>query len=555
MYKDISPQISALISELSLREAPMSEFKMSPDPRAVRFPSLTRARVSETADFARGMLARLSPVKAVTHADEIMLMTIKRQMQIMLYDEQYYLYRWELAPYYCMLQSTVAAFGRFDVTSADARAAYIDRLREYADYAEGLRHNVPLQTELGIRVFENELPGMLKNIESFIVQPSQHPAWVGENRLPTADSAFQKEIRLQLERVNTGMQAYHDVLSQTSGRAPARCPGVLAYRDAEAYYASLVDVYTGLPASAEALHAQGLDAVRRIQDSLRQLACRLGVKPDVTSLAQHMQAHTNYHDSSKEDVSRRFQSCLDAVLLKMDGYFLPVSVPPCRALPLDAHLEQYLTFGYFSPPSPQSPEGVYYFNGSALETKTWVTCAALAYHELMPGHHYQLSRMYADSDMPTFLKAHADHAYIEGWAEYAADLCREMDLYTDPGYEYGRLMQELFVKLRIVLDTGLNMLGMGMDEARRMMLDNLTLPPADVETELLRYGADMPGQALSYGLGSEYIAALRHDAGAKLGGAFSLPHFHEAVLQAGPVSLPTLKCHTDYFIERHAPSR
>jgi len=58
----------------------------------------------------------------------------------------------------------------------------------------------------------------------------------------------------------------------------------------------------------------------------------------------------------------------------------------------------------------------------------------------------------------------------------------------------------------------------------------------------------MPGQALAYKIGSLKIMELRQRAQAALGDKFSLPKFHEVVLDEGTLPLAVLEAKVDRWI-------
>jgi uncharacterized protein (DUF885 family) len=63
---------------------------------------------------------------------------------------------------------------------------------------------------------------------------------------------------------------------------------------------------------------------------------------------------------------------------------------------------------------------------------------------------------------------------------------------------------------------------------------------AGIEQEIDRYIAD-PGQALGYKVGEIAIRRIREDAERRLGSAFDLRAFHDAVLESGPLPLDVLE--------------
>jgi len=167
----------------------------------------------------------------------------------------------------------------------------------------------------------------------------------------------------------------------------------------------------------------------------------------------------------------------------------------------------------------------------------------------VPGHHFQLARQAENDRLPPIRRESLNlTAYIEGWAEYASDLSREMGLYEDPYDLYGRLVLERFGAQRLVVDTGLNLLGWSLERARAFMKDNTLESDAQVASETLRYSTDLPGQALTYRLGLLMFQDLRRRAGTELGARFDIRRFHDVVLDAGALPLDVLQRHVERFI-------
>ena len=73
-----------------------------------------------------------------------------------------------------------------------------------------------------------------------------------------------------------------------------------------------------------------------------------------------------------------------------------------------------------------------------------------------------------------------------------------------------------------------------------------------VTAEVDRY-ISTPGQALSYKTGQIEILALRAQAQAALGPAFSLPAFHDHLLGAGALPLPALRARMEAWIAAQRP--
>ena len=79
----------------------------------------------------------------------------------------------------------------------------------------------------------------------------------------------------------------------------------------------------------------------------------------------------------------------------------------------------------------------------------------------------------------------------------------------------------------------------------------MAMPLDTITAEVDRY-IGMPGQALSYQLGNLAFRALREKAERALGENFRIRDFHDALMAAGPATLPVLELIIDDWIETQA---
>ena len=101
--------------------------------------------------------------------------------------------------------------------------------------------------------------------------------------------------------------------------------------------------------------------------------------------------------------------------------------------------------------------------------------------------------------------------------------------------------------MRLVVDTGLHSKRWTREQAIQYMTDNSALGLEDIRSEVERYIA-IPGQALSYKVGSLKIQELRRKAEAELGDRFDIREFHAQVLDTGALPLPVLEAKIDRWI-------
>jgi uncharacterized protein (DUF885 family) len=164
-----------------------------------------------------------------------------------------------------------------------------------------------------------------------------------------------------------------------------------------------------------------------------------------------------------------------------------------------------------------------------------------AYHEAVPGHHFQGALQAEDTSLPKFLRdrVFGNNAAIgEGWGLYAERLAAEQGWYDgDPVGLLGQMQMALFRARRLIVDTGMH----ARHWTRAQAIEYLgPLPGLGTESEVDRY-VSQPGQASSYMIGELKIVELREKARAALGSRFSLAEFHNRVLGAGRVPLDVLE--------------
>ena len=280
------------------------------------------------------------------------------------------------------------------------------------------------------------------------------------------------------------------------------------------------------------MHAIGLAETERITQRIRD---ELGVA-DEPAYRAPLAADPGMYAASPADAERIFQAHVDRVQPELPRYFSRLPAAPFRLRPLNAELSG-LAYGYYQAPAGTGA-GYYHYNAANLQGRPLLQAASVIYHEGLPGHHLQMGLAAENTALhpirrePSGLRTFAVNAYLEGWAEYAAGLCDEIGLYADPRDRYGRLVSERFFAARMVVDTGLNVLGWPLDRAAACLRDSGFMSEPEIPSELLRYAVDDPGQALGYHVGHWYLRELR--------GSRDRRQFHDAVLAVGPVPLRLL---------------
>jgi len=181
------------------------------------------------------------------------------------------------------------------------------------------------------------------------------------------------------------------------------------------------------------------------------------------------------------------------------------------------------------------------------EHRLTLNIEAIAYHEGVPGHHLQISIAQELTGLPAFRRNGDYTAFIEGWALYSERLGKEIGFYQDPYSDYGRLENEMWRAIRLVVDTGVHEKHWTRDQMVELFHRYTAMDEPNVQSEVDRYIA-WPGQALAYKLGQLEILKLREEARQKLGDKFDLRSFHDEIVGKGPLPLEVLRQQMESWI-------
>lgn len=326
--------------------------------------------------------------------------------------------------------------------------------------------------------------------------------------------------------------------------------GIAQYPGGAELYAELVKLYTTLDLTPEQVHTRGLERMAEIETSMCGIRADLGFKGDGPAFLAHLNHQPLWRAETVAGVSAVFQRYIDRLMPHLRNFFPVVPKASYGVAPLPEALQGSMTFGYYDPPRKDRAEGRYLFNSQNLTQQSLINIGALTYHELMPGHHMHIATQQENDGLHPFRALGLVIAYAEGWAEYAATFAGEIGMYELPEERYGRLVMDAFLTCRLVVDTGMNVLGWSLERARNYMRAYSGLSEAEILTESIRYSCDYIGQALAYKIGDREILALRERMRSALGAQFDVKDFHAAILGPGALPIPDLQWHVEQEIER-----
>jgi uncharacterized protein (DUF885 family) len=365
-----------------------------------------------------------------------------------------------------------------------------------------------------------------------VLSPAPPPDW-------DRTAAWEAERRAAVtDVVQPALARWADTVRELLPLArPAEHAGLRWLPNGEADYARAIRIYTTLPLSAEELHQTGLDHVAALDERTVELGKALGLSGRDEVLAAIRESAGKL--PPEEAVSRALATVRRAE--KRAHEFFPAPLPPpCAVTPMPDFVALAGAAPHYTPPRLDGGRpGTFWFNTLRPTAGTGWDIDVVAFHEAVPGHHLQLSRLQLLTDLPALQRQRSLPVFSEGWGLYAEQLAEETGLYADERGLLGAVSTALMRAVRLVVDTGLHAFGWSRSQAVQYAVEHVPLPPEFMAAEIDRYIV-MPGQALCYLTGKLEIERLRDEARNRLGAAFSLPDFHAAVLDHGSLPMPTL---------------
>lgn len=400
----------------------------------------------------------------------------------------------------------------------------------------------------------------LHNIRDVVIQ--KHPL-VEHFTAKLTKLALEKDKRQQLEEqlvesiINVVNPAYdrqiaffENLLSIANSEA-----GVWKLPDGDDYYQYRIQTMTTTDYTAEQLHQLGLDEVKRITSEMHVVLSDQGYT-DGTVGERMQQLNTEprflYADTEagRAKVIEDYESIISDIEQGMDEVFdiRPKASVVVRRVP---EYRQKTAAGgsYLQPAQDGSRPGVFYANLYDIKATPKWGMKTLAYHEAIPGHHFQIAIQTELTGLPMFRNFLRFTSYSEGWALYAERLAWEYGYQQEPFGNLGRLQAELMRAVRLVVDTGIHHKRWSREQAIKYMVTATGIALSDVESEIERYIV-WPGQALAYKVGMLKILELRQKAQDQLGQRFDIRQFHNVVLKNGPVPLVILEELVDDYIKQ-----
>jgi uncharacterized protein (DUF885 family) len=347
--------------------------------------------------------------------------------------------------------------------------------------------------------------------------------------------------RIIADVVRPAIAGYREVLAsevRPHGRSTDK-PGLCWLPGGDEIYAGLIRVHTTTDRSADDLHRTGLEQVARLAEEYVTIGSRVFGTTDLAEIFARLRDDPAMRWTSEDELLTTARETIARAEAAASRWFGKLPSQGCLVEPVPADEAPGAAGAYYMLPALDgSRPGIYYANTYKVEERERYSAESTAFHEAVPGHHFQLT-LALETDLPMLRRLADFNAFTEGWGLYSERLADEMGLYSDDIALLGMLAADSMRACRLVVDTGLHAMGWTRDQVVDYIRENSVMPMVEIDQETDRYIAD-PGQALAYMVGRLEIQRIRAAAERTLGDRFDIRLFHDTVLGGGPLPLGVL---------------
>jgi uncharacterized protein (DUF885 family) len=449
------------------------------------------------------------------------------------------------------LSGLISVLPMLPLDTPERRGAQLSRFEAVPSFLEQAAQRHRDAIDRGLTPTARGVRAAMAQVEHVVSDPSVSAIRRGASDGLDADYLAAQD-RLLDEAVVPAMRAYREVLEREvldHGRGDEQ-PGLSWLPGGDEMYRHLVRASTSTDRTAQDLHDTGLAILERLNDEFAALGRALWGIGGVEEIHERLRTDPALRYDSSEEIVATAVAAVRRAEAEAPNWFGELPASACAVEPVpDAIAAGSPPAYYFTGALDGSRAGTYFINATKPQERFRHQAEAVAYHEAVPGHHFQLT---IAQELAATHVVHAvlgDVATAEGWGLYAERLADEMGLYSDDVARLGMVSTDAWRAARLVVDTGLHAFGWSRQRAIDFMAAHVPMSQIEIESEVDRYIA-VPGQALAYMVGRLELESLRRRAAEHLGERFDVRDFHDLILRCGPVPLAALSAAVDRWLAR-----
>ncbi|OUS29130.1 hypothetical protein A9Q98_06620 [Thalassotalea sp. 42_200_T64] len=456
------------------------------------------------------------------------------------------------------------------VDDATDMQAYSKRIKGMSDGITTLLSRAQLHAEKGVRAPRYSYEGVIEQATNLITgapfTESEEDAalWADGKRKVAAlvsneviDQAAADQLLVDFKTalMDSFLPAYKELITWFKAdiaNTDEMAKGVGGQANGQAYYNHQLKVSTTTDLTAEQIHQIGLDEVARITKEMEQIKTDVKFDGTLKAFFDFIKTDEQFYYPDTDEGRQAYIDDTEAFYVKiadqLPKFFGLLPKAGLVVKRVEAFREQPGAAAHYnSGTADGSRPGVYYLHLSDMTAMPKNELESVAYHEGNPGHHMQISIAQELTSVPQFRTQAGFNVYSEGWGLYSELLAKEMGGYQDPYSDFGRLINEIWRAVRLVVDTGIHAKDWTEEQAIAYFEEKVPTSKTTIVSEVRRYTV-WPGQATGYKIGMLKIQQLRANAEQQLAEKFDIRGFHDTILGGGAMPLEILERRVNEWI-------
>ncbi len=448
---------------------------------------------------------------------------------------------WNVSPMIGLLSSYVPLAQQQPVGTEDLRAQALARWHMFPHLVDVEIANLREGVSTGYTEPKINVQRVIESADRFLAANGRSSPLYAPARQDTTPAFAQAYERLVTDELTPAVKRYRDYLSSEYLPRARENVSITANPNGAACNAASIRRYTTLNISVDSIYNLGQQLVARAESTMRAITVARYGTSDVRAAMRQARTDSSASFRTREEVVPAVEKILDRVRAQVPRVFdiLPKAKLVVEPFPTFQEPSQPLA-NYESPAEDGSRPGVFHVNLRYATTPgERLRMEGLAFHEGIPGHHFQLAIAQEMTGVHPLNRYLGNSAFIEGWAIYAERVADDLGLFSSDLSRLRWLEDKVYDGVTLVMEAGMHSKGWTRQQAIDYELAHTTRTPEQAAIDVDRR-IGWPGQGYSYQVGQLEIRRLRTQAEHELGAKFDIKAFHNRVLENGTVTLPML---------------
>ena len=302
--------------------------------------------------------------------------------------------------------------------------AYVQRLRSLDTYLGTAAERHLDGVEAGRLPVARLVRAAVEQVDNYLAAPDLDPlrgveppaGWDGADRFGRKlDEVLADVVRPAFGRYRVRLADALEPLSRSDEHV-----GLCWLPDGDGLYRTLARTHTTTSRTPEDLHAAGLDLVARLAEEYAELGTRMFGLSDPAEVMRRLRDDPTLRCANAEEMLEEARRAVTRAEAAAPLWFARLPGQPCAVRAVPAAEAARAPLAYYMPASLDgSRPGTYWQNTRDPTGQSWHTLQFTAYHEAVPGHHFQNALAQAMPEAPLLRRIVEFDAFDEGWALYS----------------------------------------------------------------------------------------------------------------------------------------